>query len=475
MTPIAALLAVLVVAGCGGDGGGAGGAADVVPADALVYVSLDTDFESDQWQQAERLAGRFPDAIDDLMNELAEEDVDLERDVKPAVGPEVGIVVLAPAAAGTEPQAAFLTQPDDPAKLDELLEKSDEEYAKADVDGWTVVAENEAAIDAIRDGEGSLSEEDEFEEAMGELPEDALARVFVDGEAAARLAQSEGETSPEERAALDCFAGDGAGTGAFALSAEDAGIRVVGHVEAGEVDAPDDAESRLAAELPDGALAFVSIQGLGEQARRILRCISDSNEEAARQIAAAELGLGLSIEEDILPLFAGETAVAVYGAGAEPSIVVATEVEDEAAARRTLDRIAERASAFLGGFPVDEIEIAGADARRVRLGDGTEIFWTVADGTLLAASTEEGIEDAVTGDGSLAVDGDYAAAREAAGAAEEANALVYANLEALVTLAGMADDSESDELAKLEPLRSFFLWSETDGDAFSFEGLLQID
>lgn len=472
-----ALAVALAAAGCGGDGGSVGGGADVVPANALVFAAIDTDFEGDQWQQAERLAGRFPDgraALESFLDDLGEENLDLERDVKPALGPEVDVVLLAPGGGEAEPRVAILTQPEDPAKLDALLARGDEEFVKDEIDDWTVVANSQATLESIRDGEGSLADADGFEEAMGDLPDEAIARVFVNGDAAASLAQAEGETTPEERAALECVAGDGAGTAAYALSAEDAGVRFTGRVSVGDSDAPDDGESRLAAELPEGALAFVSIRGLGEQARRIVRCISDSSEDAARQIAAAELGLGLSIDGDILPLFAGETAVAVYGAGDEPSVVIASEVEDEAAARQTLDRVAERASAFLGGFEVDELDVAGTDGRRVQLEDGTEIFWTIAEGKILASSTQEGIEAAVTGDGSLADDAGYAAAREAAGAPEETTALAFANLEAIVTLAGMSG-AGGEELANLEPLRALFLWSERDGDAFTFEGLLQID
>ena len=59
--------AALIAAGCGGSGGGSGasGAAkdaaalDLVPKNAIGYVTVDTDFEGDQWTQFSDLAKAF--------------------------------------------------------------------------------------------------------------------------------------------------------------------------------------------------------------------------------------------------------------------------------------------------------------------------------------------------------------------------------------------------------------------------------
>jgi hypothetical protein len=477
----APLAAALAIAGCGGEGGGGGGAAELAPRNALAFVVVNTDFESDEWQQAEDLAASFPDGREALrraLAELGEEDLDFRRDVEPALGPEVNVVVL-PAEAGAEPHVVVLTQPDDPAKLDALIARADAEVAKAEIDGWTVLAEDEAALDALREGEGSLADSDAFDEAMGKLPEDALARVFVNGPGTTALAQGEGELTRDERALVDCLpTGSENASGAFALSAEDEGVRLQGAVEAGDIEVPDAAESALAAALPADALAFVSTRGLGEQARRVLRCISDTDEEIARQIAIAEVGLGVSLEEDVLPLFDGETAFAVYGADPIPSVVVATEVEDEAQALRTLDRIAERASAFLGGFELEELQLEGAQARRLALADGTEFFYAASEGRLIAASAEATLRAALAGDDSLADDSDFDAAREAAGAPEETSGLAYADLEGIMRLALgiVAVDEPNEDLGRnLESLRSFFLWGEEDDGWVTLEGLLEIE
>ena len=58
----AVLAAVAVAAGCGGGGGGGSlpDGADIAPASSIAFVSLNTDFSSDQWRKVADLAGRFP-------------------------------------------------------------------------------------------------------------------------------------------------------------------------------------------------------------------------------------------------------------------------------------------------------------------------------------------------------------------------------------------------------------------------------
>ena len=73
-------------------------------------------------------------------------------DVKPALGPELDVVVL-PAAANGSPSSSGSTQPDDGAKLDALLaearRKPREDVRHRQVGGWTAVADSQAALDAV--------------------------------------------------------------------------------------------------------------------------------------------------------------------------------------------------------------------------------------------------------------------------------------------------------------------------------------
>ena len=115
-----------------------------------------------------------------LSDALGEAGLNWDDDVAPALGPE--LVVVLP---GGSAQPVGLTQPDDEAKLEALLAKSDEKLVSREVEGWTAIAESEAALDAYEKSldEGLLSEQAAFTEAMAGLPEDALARFYVNGTA----------------------------------------------------------------------------------------------------------------------------------------------------------------------------------------------------------------------------------------------------------------------------------------------------
>ena len=199
---LAALLAAatLLAAGCGGGeaGGGAAGspgAAELAPADAALFVSLSTDFQSEQWQAADALLDRFPSGdklIGEVLGQLQAEGVDWEADVKPALGPEVGLVAFS----FSESEASFVgfTQPQDGEKFDALLAKSDQPLVTEEIDGWTVFSDEQASIDRFKAGreDGSLADSETFQSATDRLPGGGLALLYVDGRSLIEQASAEG-------------------------------------------------------------------------------------------------------------------------------------------------------------------------------------------------------------------------------------------------------------------------------------------
>ncbi len=495
---VTALIAasLVVAAGCGGDGAGdLASGADVVPSSAALFVSFDSDFDGDQWQAAENLVAKFPggrDALRSLPREFGEEDVDFERDVKPAVGPEVDLVLLD--FEDDQEAAIVLTQPADEAKWRELLRKGDEPGVTEEIDGgWWAGAESQEVLDRFKDArdDDSLAESDAFEQAMDELPDEALATVFVNGAALTAQLRQDAETTPEERQALECVLGGGdVPSLTFGLAAEDDGFRLSGAYPTEDREAPESGSAELAGELPAGALLVGSVRDLGRQIRDVLRCATDANQEARMQLAQAELALGLSFEEDVLPLFDGETAYAVYrasesGAGQAPTfgvpaVTVVTDVEDEARAREVVDQITARASAFMDGVEVADADVGGIDAKRVTVPNEGTLFYAVFDGKLVLTSTEEGLLGFREEGARLADDEAYKGARETAGAPDEAAGVLYANVADLADLVlgafmGLPGGPPPDTQASLEPLRSLFLWAEADDDMTTFEGFLEIE
>ncbi len=478
--PATALTAlVLAASACGGDGDGPSSGADVAPASSAAFVALNTDFDGEQWQTAERLLARFPGAdgaLRDVLRKLGAGDLDLERDVKPAVGPEVDLVVLE---GGDDADGILLTQPRDAARFRALVAKSGEPAVTEEIDGWWAAAPSRDVLDRFKRARknDSLAESDRFGEAMDDLPDDALARVYVNGE---RLREADAATEgvpPDARRLLECAGGEGASSLGLALVAEDGGVRVRGTARGGAFEPSEGAVGEVAERIGSGALAYVSLHGLGEYLRDSLRCAADADEDLSRQLAQLELVLGVSLEEDVLPLFEGETALAVYPGGGTPTTVLVTRVENESRARATVDKVAERASGFLDGVTVGDVrldELPDVRVRRVTVGGERELYYAAANGMLVLASGQAGILAAFAPADALATDAAFSGAADAANAPDDPASVAYVDVaEAVEAIARLGDGG--DAAAQLAPLRSLFLWGEAGDDTFTFEGFLEID
>ena len=167
--------------------------AEVAPASAPVFISVNTDFEGDQIATFRTLLDKFPGS-DGLLRmalaELEQDDVDFEQDVKPALGPELDIVVLdlGQGADAPDPEVVALLQPGDPRSSTRFWRRTPAgtPTVKEEVDGWTVLADSQASIDRfkeMRSSGGTLSDSGRFADAMEGLPDDALARAYVNADA----------------------------------------------------------------------------------------------------------------------------------------------------------------------------------------------------------------------------------------------------------------------------------------------------
>jgi hypothetical protein len=434
---LAAAVLAAVLAGCGRTGA-AGSTASVVPESAVAYVSVDTSFEGDQWQAVSGLLEAFPEGeglVDELLEKAgAEAGLEGDADLRAALGPEVALVVLeAPAASGDEPPFVVLTQPEDEDAFADLVEGAD--GARAEVRGWQAAAETEADLERYREAldAGSLEGSQAFEEAMDDLPADALARVYVNGAAAGGLAQG---IAPLP---LDTSGGS---LGA-AVVAEDDGVRVEGRAVAGSENEPPEVDAyraELVEEVPAGAVAFLSFNDLG----------------SALEQFAGSLGGGLAPlpfdPAEVGGLLSGEIALYVRPG---PAVTLVAEVDDEQAALGTVE-------ALLG--------LAGGEA---------PVVYEAFDG-LLAVSNSQAELDALRGDGPrLAGDDRFEAALEAAGMPEETAGFGYVDVAAalplvagLAPVAGTADALPEDYL---EPLGGLVFWGEPAGDVQRFSLFLAVE
>ena len=187
---LAAVLGAFALAGCGGNDTGGASAIGLAPADAIGYAELDSSLDSNQWQKVQALLDRFPSKpqlVVELDKQLSEEQLQWDRDVEPALGDTVAAIWLGK----TEPTTSSsrrspTTTRSFDALVDKLAEQADDAYVIAEVDGWTVVAEQQSTIDALKSGDGELADNDGYQAALDELPDERLALRLGERTSAAR-------------------------------------------------------------------------------------------------------------------------------------------------------------------------------------------------------------------------------------------------------------------------------------------------
>ena len=483
-----ALGVVLAAAGCGGAGtndagSGAGVAgASVLPEGTAIAVSIATDADGEQWQAAEALLERFPAGaklVDEAIEELTEGKLDWEQDVVPALGPQATVGVLG----STDEDVVVVLQPDDPAKLAALVAQSEEDVVTAEVGDYTVLAESQATLDALtaaRD-KGTLDDSERFQEAVAGLDDDVLATIYVDGAAAATAAKS-ADAGAEAGQLQQLLPGSSALDWLSAtIRAEPGGVRLQGFAHGEGAQASEPFASTLVSQLPAGAIAFVTFSGLESTLDQALKAMGQQDDEFEQQLAQIELALGLSVQDDLLPLFAGEGAIAVYPGKEIPAISLILSVDDEAKALATVDSIVQRVLSFAGtgGPKASQTDVAGVTATKVDFGQFA-LYYAAFDGKLVLTTSPDGIAGLREQGPKLAGDPDFAAARDAAEMPAETTGFVYVNVAKAADLAdtlGMLADEPlpTDAKENLESLRGALVWADHDGERLSFSGFLGIE
>jgi hypothetical protein len=478
---LAAVLCVLALAvqGCGGDGDGGTqlAGADMVPADVPLYISLDTDLESEQWQAAQDLLNRFPgkdELLARLRTELAADDVDFERDVRPVLGREIGIVWL-----DIKDEDAFvgLIQPKDEAKLAALLEKANEPFVHTEIDGWTVVSDTREKLDRFRSKQSGekLSESDAYTEAVSSLPEDALLKLYVGGPQVRERIQKTFSEEGLPRGIAERFSD--LRSAAVALTAEPGGVRFEADLVTGSDLDLDTYEPQLPETLPVGALLYVSFANLDRPARSILDAVAEVIPNFEEQRRQAETAFGFSIENDLLPLLENEGAVAVYADRPLPAVVVALEDPDDKAVQ-LLDRVGALLELGDEGSTGQE-QVEGLTVNQLLI-EGVSIFYARVDGIFVASNSRARLLETNRDGPKLSGDRDYLAAREGVDAEGGTIALLYGNLqEGLPYVFGFAErEGETvpeDVRANVEPLRSLLISATQDANRFELSGFLAFE
>ena len=456
--PIALLAALaLLLAGCGGNDATnaaavAGEVAEIVPADVQLVFAVETDPESEQWRRADELLDRFPgkdELFEAFGDGLSREGLSFGGDVLPALGDETYVVLRDV----SDDEVVLITKPRDPEKLAELLRESDEPSATREVDGWTLVAESEAILDAFGEDGDRLADADWFADAQDRVEDDALVTMLVNGAAAQKASEA---SIPErcrsaEQGELDYAVGT--------LTAEEEGLRML-FAASGEGAEELVGDETLLEHVPAGAIVYLGSPGFGAAGTALadqLRCALDAGGGLD-----AEAVLGTSLE-DVLDLFAGGLAAWVRPAALIPEISVLLEPEDDARAVELLDTLVERAGGFLG-VEASPRRVGDVEARELRVGPVT-ILYGAGDGRLVVTTAASGFESLSGDGGSLEDDEAFRDARDAAGIGDDAEVYAYVDLDRVVELltavAAFSEESVPDEVrANLEPLDTVVAWGD---------------
>ena len=396
-----------------GAGAALGGGAEVAPASTVAFVALDTNMSSAQRQALDGLLAKFP-GYDTLVGNLQqglEQKTGLSwtNDVKPALGPEVDVVLL-PTASGGKPDAVLLTQPSDPAKLAALLQKLSTSGGpapvSAQVGGWTVVGDSQGAVDAVTGATSHLAADPAYQDATGRLEHDALVDAYANGPQARQLLSALGHSDPGG-GKLVWAAGD-----AIATSG---GLELEGFLHRDGAAAPTYTSSLLD-RIPAGALAVVDFK-------------ANPSADPGSEVPASPIGVALG---KIASTLGGETAVYLSPGSPLPSLTLATHPSDPQA---VLDALNDALSAAgnaaggsgRGGFSLGSI-LSGLQLSHTQVGNA------------LVVSTSQQAIDAFTGSGpKLSADATFQDAQQASGMPDQTTGFAYVDLkDALPLVQGLA-------------------------------------
>ena len=464
----------LLLAACGGGSSssksasatGAASGADAAPADAAVFVSVNTDLSSSQWKTVNTLMDKFPGkdktVADARTSFETQSGLNWETDVKPALGPELDFVVLDASNTGG---GVALTQPKDQGKFDALVAKANAKKAGSlvteKVGDWTVISDKQASIDTYktRASGNKLSDDETFKTATGELSGDALAKVYVNG--------------PKVQTALESRAGAAAqGTFEWAVAelvAQDDGVKLDGTYKGQPlkgVQQPAAYSPKLLESVPTGALLVLDFKGGSSL---------DSLDSAGSGVPQLQGVMGFV--KQLTPIFKNETVLSVSPGTPFPAVTLIAEPDNAQQAVAGIDGLVAQFGALAGGATAQPTTIGGHAVKELNLGQFA-VDYGVIDGKLVVTSSRQAIASFGKG-ASINDDADFKDAKSASGMPDTISTLMYVNLkaglpliESLAQLGGTTIPADQSE--NLRPLTSFIAYGTGDSGTGKFTAFLQI-
>ncbi len=475
----AAIVALVLVVTGSGEAPPATGAANVVPADALAYVSLSTDRSRPAVSRAGAIAARFPDwpllqsaALSRMRAIVGDSSSgDFATALRPWLGKQAAVALIA----GTSgsPQSLVVLDVALRARAQAFLRGAGATAAGryggirlmqypagaelAFVGHYLVAGPDagvRAAIDAAHGRTRALGHDAAYERAVSGEPADRVLDAYLPAAGLRRVLASRTGVAGALGALLDQ---PGLVVAAVSVSASAAGARVVVHSVLGAgARGSRSFTPTLQSVLPTGSTLMVDVAGLDRAAPGLLHAAATAGIAAnvgplLARVGAALTSQGVNVHK-VVSLFDGETAVAL-APGATPALLIVSRVRNQSAAQTELAALEGPVTTLFSpsgtdGGQVPELAdrlVGGATVHGVGLGPGLQLEYAVFNGLVVISTSEQAIDAVAKRTRSLADDARYKAAL--ADQPKHVSSLVFGDFTALLQL-GEQTGLESSALTR---------------------------
>jgi hypothetical protein len=399
-----------------------------VPASVPVFVAVDTDPGSSQWQTLGRLASKFPDkqqALDSLKGQL--DGLTWEHDLKPALGPEFDVVV--PDLAHTD-QTVALMQPKDKGAFERAVKKGNAKSPSSKLvyesfHGWTVMSDTQAAIDSFEQASDSakhmLADDKTFTDVMNKAGAGIL-RAYVNGPSVMSASRTylggNADKYFEQLGTLDWLA--------MTLRAKSDGIAwdtIVHGTPGKQLTQSVHSDGSLQKFVPKDALLYLAFHG----SKNMLDGVAGN--PILQQPGLAGLGGALT---ELGKVLQGENAVYVRAAAGSqvPEITFMALPGGGIDGATALDRVLNRFSKDLGGRP-RRTTVAGVPARVVGTGPVRATYASIGN-RLVVTDLPQGIAFAKNGGKTLADSQEYRDAAKSSSLPDSPRVVLYVDIHSTI-------------------------------------------
>jgi hypothetical protein len=459
------------------DGAATDRAADLVPANALVYVHVHVDPNSEQWRRANEIVLQLPGlrrlrdrALDSLSR--GRRPFDFERQVRPWIGDEAALALLPD---GRRATSLILVRVADQVGARRFLAGAGEpreqrhrgvtvrrygDLATAFVGEFLAIGELDnvrAAVDA--GGRESLAREPGYRTAVERLElDDPLAYAYAPASGVTQVLRSQGGLLGQLRSLLEV---PGLRAAAAAVRAEQQGIRIstVSLTSPSAAAAKEQFHPTLIAEVPADTIAYLGASGPDGLFEQLERLGGGAESPLPRLVERLRRPLGRAGERALAralrPLLDRESALIVTPPVRLPivSLVVAGTSAAEGgevlvALQPAIARLLEDPS--LGQVPtLQQRRIDGVDATSLRLSPTLELTYAAFENMLVVSTSAEGIRQIRATDYSL--EQNAAFAPRLRDFLQRASSVVFLDLRRLTALIERAGLAATPTYRAIEP------------------------